>query len=211
MEAKAHAPEAINQRAQSGATHDGRRYTCSFALSHVRRSRTLNTCQPERLCENSRGQVPASTASQPERLYDRSRGQVAVRHSSQPEGLDDSSRGQAQRRPRIPEPPTIHSTLKGSQVAACVPAGRRELRPARRRPLHLQDRRDRRPLQGRGVISHPYPVAASASGGLATGYCRAGLQPAWAVVSICCARHATAAAERCPCRQHEQCRRSHVR
>lgn|GEM_PF-2589367 len=35
-----------------------------------------------------------------------------------------------------------------------------------------------RPFQGRSVMNHLHPVAAFACGGLATGYCRVGFQPA---------------------------------
>ena len=56
---------------------------------------------------------------QPERLKDSNRGQVPAGNIPQPERLDDSSRGH---RPRIMEPPTIHSTLKGSDVSSRDPS-----------------------------------------------------------------------------------------
>ena len=84
------------------------------------------------------------------------------RHIPQPERLNDSSRGHSAASPTETEIPFIHPTLKGSHKCAPESHGNGLYDPFRV-----------------GVFGgRPYPVAASPSGGLATGYFLAGFQPA---------------------------------
>ena len=152
-------PVEQRQRKHASPWGDGR----SLRISRCRSASTAPTGAWGLWCDALHGLAPSLFYTSRAVLADGARS-VRGGPSPQPEGLADSSRGQVrQGRAPPPEPASqTHPTLEGSN----------------RRRGGIQ------PFQGWHALSRRTPVAASAGGGLATGYCRAGLQPAGNAVAL---------------------------